>query len=121
MPNIPSPATQKNPISAPQQDQEVMSLIKRKGKPKEPPQIEKAVEQLRQVLQQSNIDPRVVVQVGDMAYRAYNDPTQYELAKDLLIKNKILTPEQLQAGSKDMILGTAMIAGKLAQKIIQGQ
>ena len=42
MPNIPSPAPQKNPISAPQQDQEVMGLIQRGGKTKNTQEIEKA-------------------------------------------------------------------------------
>jgi chaperonin GroEL (HSP60 family) len=118
-PTFPAPQ-KKSDFGASQQniDPEVMNLVKRKGKPKESPQIEKAVEQLRQVLAQNNIDPKVVVQAGDLAYKAFRDPTQYELAKDMLIKNGIMTAEEVKQGAKETILGTAMIAGKLAEKII---
>lgn len=109
-------ATQQKPL-----EKDVMEAVKNKGQPKNPPQIEKAVEQLKQVLQQNNIDPKVLVQAGEMAFKAYRDPTQFELAKDLLVKNGIMTPQEVQSGSKETILGIAMIAGKLAQKIIEGQ
>ena len=105
-------ATQQKPL-----EKDVMEAVKRKGKPSEPAQIEKAVEQLKQVLAANNIDPKVIIQAGEMAQKAWKDPTQYELAKDLLVKNKVFTSEQLQNASREFILGTAILAGKLAERI----
>jgi Spy/CpxP family protein refolding chaperone len=115
MNNLPTP--QKKPNIAEQQ--KMMDLIKRKGQPQDLPQIEKAKEQLKQILTANKIDPNTLIQAGDLAFKALRDPTMYQMALNMLIKNNILTPEQAKISSKETLLGTAMIAGKLAQKIVK--
>ena len=114
-----SPSPEKMGNVAPQQDADVMALIKRKGKPKDLPQVEKAKEQLKQFIEANNIDPQLLIQAGNLGLAGLRDPAMYQMALDMLIKNNILTPEQAQLGAKETILGTAIIAGKLAQKIVQ--
>ena len=99
-------------------NKDVMGLLKTKGRPTQLPQIEKAKEQLRQIFIQNNIDPKVVVQAGNMATQALRDPAMYQMAMDMIVKNGIMTQQEIKSASKDRVIGITILAGKLAQMLV---
>jgi hypothetical protein len=121
MPNIPSPAPQKNPISAPQQDQEVMGLIQRGGKSAQPPEVEKAKNDLRRIIKQVGIDPKRIVKAGEMAERAAKDTKLYPMAIQMAVKEGLLTADQVpkEPGVNWQLLSQGITAGRLAAQLIK--
>jgi len=120
MPNIPSPAPQKNPISAPQQDQEVMGLLQRGGKTKNTPEIEKAKNDLRRIIKQVNIDPKRIVRAGELAQQALKDPKMYQIAIQNAIKENLISQKEVQPGVIDYgLLGKGITAGRLVAEMIK--
>ena len=116
------PTPQKKPISAPQQkpiDADVMNLVKTKGKPKQTPEVEKAKEQIRQYITQNKIDPNILIQVGQLCSQALRDPTMYQMAVDMAVKNGIMTKEEVGPGTNYKLLGIGITIGKLTQQIVQ--
>ena len=121
MPNIPSPAPQKNPISAPQQDQDVMNLIKRGGKGAMPPDVEKAKNDLRRVIKQVKIDPQVIIKAGQLAEQALKDPKMYPIAIQMALKEGLLTPDQVpkEPGINYKMLAQGITAGRLTAELLK--
>jgi len=116
------PTPQKNPISAMQQkpiDADVMNLVKTKGKPNQTPEVEKAKEQIRQYITQNKIDPNILIQVGQLCSQALRDPTLYQMAVDMAVKNGIMTKEEVGTGTNYKLLGIGITIGKLTQQIVQ--
>lgn len=120
MPNIPSPAPQKKPISAPQQDQEVMGLIARGGKGKDLPAITEAKQKVDELIKKNNIDPKKVVQIGAMAFQAISDPALYPMVVQNAVKNKIISQDEVGQGIDYRLLGGLITAGKLVDQGIKG-
>jgi len=121
MPNIPSPAPQKNPISAPQQDQEVMGLIQRGGKSAQPPEVEKAKNDLRRIINQVGVDPQKIIKAGQMAERALKDPKLYPMAIQMAVKEGLLTPDQVpkEPGVNWKLLAQGITAGRLTAELVK--
>ena len=120
MPNIPSPAPQKNPISAPQQDQEVMGLIARGGKGKDLPAITEAKQKVNELIKNKRIDPKKIVQIGSMAMQAISDPALYPMVVQNAVQNKIIAQNEVGQGIDYKLLGGLITAGKLADQISKG-
>jgi len=99
-------------------DAEMMDVIKRKGKPKNPPEVEKAKEQIRQYITQNKIDPNVFIQVGNLCRQALKDPAIYQMAVDMALKNGITTKEEVGTGINYKLLGIGITIGKLTQEIV---
>ena len=120
MPNIPSPAPQKKPISAPQQDQEVMGLIARGGKGKDLPAITEAKQKVNELIKNKKIDPKKIVQIGSMAMQAISDPALYPMVVQNAVQNKIIAQNEVGQGIDYKLLGGLITAGKLADQISKG-
>jgi len=121
MPNIPSPAPQKNPISAPQQDQEVMGLIQRGGKSAQPPEVEKAKNDLRRIINQVGVDPQKIIKAGQMAEQALKNPKLYPMVIQMVIKEGLLTPDQVpkEPGINWKLLAQGITAGRLTAELVK--
>ena len=115
MPNIPVSPPQKN-LQNPNAD--VMNLIKTKGKPKHPPEVEKAKEQIKQYIVQQKINPQMLIQVGELCSRALRDPTMYQMAVDMAVKNGIMKKEELGEGTNYKLLGYGITIGKLTKELV---
>jgi hypothetical protein len=116
----PLPAPQKNPISAPQQDADVMNLIQRGGKGKELPAVEEAKKKVNELITKKKIDPKKVSQIGTMAFQAISDPALYPMVVQNAVQNKIIEPEEVGQGIDYKLLGGLITAGKLAEQIAKG-
>ena len=116
------PTPQKNPISAMQQkpiDADVMELVKNKGKPKNPPEVEKAKQQLLQVITTQKIDPQSLIQAGKMAQAALKNKEMYPMAIDMAIKQGFIKPQDVSKNGIDYkLLATGITAGKLTQQLV---
>jgi hypothetical protein len=120
MPNIPSPAPQKKGVSAPQQDADVMNLIKRGGKSAAPPNIEKAKNDLRRIIKQVGIDPKRIVKAGKMSEQAMKDRKLYPMVIQMAIKENLISPKDVQPGVIDFgLLAKGMTAGRLTEELIK--
>lgn len=121
MPNIPSPAPQKNPISAPQQDKDVLSLIKRGGKGPQPPEVEKAKNDLRRIINQVGVDPQKIIQAGKLAEEAIRNPKLYPMVIQMVVKEGLLTPEQVpkEPGINWKLLAQGITAGRLTAELVK--
>jgi len=100
-------------------NQDVMELMQGKGKPKHPPEVEKAKEQIRQYIKQYQLDTNVLIQAGKLAERGLRDPVAYQMAMDMAIKNGIAKPEDVGQGTNYKLLGMAITVGKLTEEIVQ--
>jgi hypothetical protein len=113
---------QQNPIVAPQQkpDEEVMNLIKRKGTPEKPDQIQQVKNRLLKVIQTSGADPQKIIQAGKYAEMGLKSPQMYQMALQYAVQAGILTPDQLpkEPGIDYKLLANGITAGKLTQELI---
>lgn len=111
---------QKNQVVAPQQmNQDVMQAVKRKGKPSQPPAVEKAKRELRTIFSKSGIRPETVVKAGKMAEAAIADPAMYPAVIQMALKEGLIPKEQIKSDQIDyQLLAAAVSAGKLSQMII---
>jgi len=114
----PSPEKIENPTTTPI-NQDVLNLLKNKGKATQDPVVEKAKEQLRQVITQNKINPQSLIQVGKLAAQALKDPSMYQMAVDMAVKNGIMTKEEIGPGTNYKLLGYAITAGKLTEQLVQ--
>lgn len=110
----------KNPNTAPQQmNPEVMTLLKNKGKPKQPAAVEKAKEQIRQYIIQYKLNPQTLIGAGQLAEKGLRDPVAYKMAMDMALKYKLATPQEIGEGINYRILGYAITIGKLTEQLVE--
>jgi len=114
----PAPKKIENPATAPI-NADVLNLLKTKGKPKQEPVVEKAKEQIRQYIKHYKIDPQVLIQVGKLCSQALRDPTIYQMAVDMAVKNKLMTKEEVGTGTNYKLLGYGITVGKLTEQLVQ--
>ena len=117
-----SPLQEKTDFVAPQQDDEVMSLIQRKGQAQQPeqaPEIKKAKNDLRRIIQQTGIDPQRVILAGQYAERALRDPSMYPIAIQMAIKENLISESDIEPGGINYkLLAAGITAGKLTQELL---
>jgi hypothetical protein len=114
------PTPQKNPISAPPKDAEVMNLVKNKGKTDQGDDVKKAKARILKLIKQFNIPAQKLVLAGQYAQAAIKNPKMYPVAIQMAIKEGILTPDQApKDGMPDYkLLASGVSVGKLAQMLI---
>lgn len=116
-----SPSPEKMENVAPQQDPDVMALIQRQGKPQieQTPEIKKAKNDLRRIIQQVGIDPQRIVIAGQYAERALRDPAMYPVAIQMAIKENLISERDIQPGGIDYkLLASGITAGMLTQELL---
>ena len=116
-PTSPSPQKMENLQTQPI-NKDVMDLLKTKGKPKQTPDVEKAKAQIRQYIKQYQINPQTLIQVGDLCTQALRDPSMYQMAVDMAVKNGIMTKEEIGQGTNYKLLGYGITVGKLTEEIV---
>ena len=97
---------------------EMMNVLQNKGKPNSSPNVEKAKQQLKQLIAQGKVDPKILIQFGKMAEVSLKDPTMYQMTVQMAIKSGIIKPENILPGKDYKALGMAITAGKLAEMIV---
>jgi len=116
------PLQEKTDFVAPQQDDEVMSLIQRKGQPtpvEQTPEVTKAKNDLRRVIQQVGIDPQRIILAGQYAERALRDPSMYPVAIQMAIKENLISESDIEPGGINYkLLAAGITAGKLTQELL---
>jgi len=120
-----SPLQEKMENVAPQQadqDPDVLALIQRKGqaqRPEQSPEIKKAKNDLRRIIQQTGIDPQRVILAGQYAERALRDPSMYPIAIQMAIKENLISESDIEPGGINYkLLAVGITAGKLTQELL---
>ena len=107
---------------APQQDDEMMSLIQRKGQPERPeqtPEVTKAKNDLRRVIKQVGIDPQRIILAGQYAERALRDPAMYPVAIQMAIRENLISEDDVDPNGIDYkLLANGITAGILTQELL---
>lgn len=112
-------STQKKQVAAPQQiNPEVMDVIKRKGAPKQDPQVEKAKLAIKTIAKKYNMSLEDMVQGGNMCDMALADQSLYPMVKDYVVKKGWMAPQDLKNEYDVKLLVFGSTLGKLAQMII---
>jgi hypothetical protein len=106
---------------APQQiDVEVMELVKRKGKPEQPPEVEKAKAELLKVIKDQKIDPQMLIRAGQLAEAALNDLTLYPMAVDVAIREGLIAESDVgNEGINYKLLANGITAGMMVQELME--
>ena len=117
-----SPLQEKMENAAPQKDAEMMALIERKGKPQpveQTPEVKKAKNDLRRVIQQVGIDPQRIILAGQYAERALRDPAMYPVAIQMAIQENLISESDIEPGGINYkLLAAGITAGKLTQELL---
>lgn len=116
-----SPSPEKMENTAPQQiDVEVMELVKRKGKPEQPPEVEKAKAELLKVIKDQKIDPQMLIRAGQLAEAALNDLTLYPMAVDVAIREGLIAESDVgNEGVNYKLLANGITAGMMVQELME--
>jgi hypothetical protein len=116
-----SPTPEKMENTAPQQiDAEVMELVKRKGKPEQPPEVEKAKAELLKVIKDQNIDPMKLIRAGQLAEAALSDATMYPMAVEVAIREGLISPEDVgEEGVNYKLLASGITAGMMVKELME--
>ncbi len=116
-----SPSPEKMENVAPQQiDADVMELVKRKGKPEQPPEVEKAKVELLKVIKDQNIDPPMLIRAGQIAEAALNDMSLYPLAVELAIREGLIAQSDVgDEGVNYKLLASGITAGMMVQELME--
>jgi hypothetical protein len=116
-----SPLQEKMENDAPQQiDVEVMDLVKRKGKPEKPPEVEKAKAELLKVIKDQNIDPQMLIRAGQLAEAALNDMSLYPMAVDVAIREGLIAESDVgNEGINYKLLANGITAGMMVQELME--
>lgn len=119
---ISSPAPKKNQFSkasgvTPYQ----MEIMKSVNPKTNTPEIKKAKNDLRRIIQQTGVDPQKIIQGGKYAAMAIKDPSMYQMALQMAVKDGILDPDQVPTtpGVDYALIAKAISAGKLVEELIQ--
>lgn len=117
-----SPLQEKMENVAPQQDDEMMALIQRKGQPQRPeqtPEVTKAKNDLRRVIKQVGIDPQRIILAGQYAERALREPAMYPVAIQMAIQENLISESDIEPGGINYkLLAAGITAGKLTQELL---
>ncbi len=116
-----SPSPEKMENTAPQQiDVEVMELVKRKGKPEQPPEVIKAKDELLKVIKDQKIDPMMLIRAGQLAEAALTDLTLYPMAVEVAIKEGLISPEDVgNEGINYKLLANGITAGMMTKELME--
>ena len=116
-----SPSPEKMENTAPQQiDVEVMELVKRKGKPEQPPEVEKAKAELLKVIKDQKIDPQMLIRAGQLAEAALNDLSLYPMAVDVAIREGLISEADVgNEGINYKLLANGITAGMMVQELME--
>ena len=116
-----SPSPEKMENDAPQQiDVEVMELVKRKGKPEQPPEVEKAKAELLKVIKDQKIDPQMLIRAGQLAEAALNDLSLYPMAVDVAIREGLIAESDVgNEGINYKLLANGITAGMMVQELME--
>ena len=115
-----SPSPEKMENDAPQQiDIEMIELIKRKEMPEQTPEVKKAKNDLRRIIQQTGIDPQRIIIAGQYAQRALREPAMYPVAIQMAIKENLISENDIEPGGINYkLLAAGITAGKLTQELL---
>ena len=116
-----SPSPEKMANTAPQQiDVEVMELVKRKGKPEQPPEVEKAKAELLKVIKDQKIDPQMLIRAGQLAEAALSDLSLYPMAVDVAIREGLISEADVgNEGINYKLLANGITAGMMVQELME--
>jgi hypothetical protein len=116
-----SPSPEKMENTAPQQiDVEVMELVKRKGKPEQPPEVMKAKDELLKVIKDQKIDPMMLIRAGQLAEAALTDLTLYPMAVEVAIKEGLISPADVgDEGINYKLLANGITAGMMTKELME--
>lgn len=116
-----SPSPEKMENTAPQQiDVEVMELVKRKGKPEQPPEVEKAKAELLKVIKDQKIDPQMLIRAGQLAEAALSDLSLYPMAVDVAIREGLISEADVgNEGINYKLLANGITAGMMVQELME--
>ena len=116
-----SPSPEKMENDAPQQiDVEVMELVKRKGKPEQPPEVEKAKAELLKVIKDQKIDPQMLIRAGQLAEAALSDLSLYPMAVDVAIREGLIAESDVgNEGINYKLLANGITAGMMVQELME--
>lgn len=85
------------------------------------PEMLKAKNNLRRIIQQVGIDPQRIIQAGKYAEAALQDPKMYPMAIQNAVKSGLLTQEQVPKtpGVNYKLLAQGIAAGKLTEQLVK--
>jgi hypothetical protein len=85
------------------------------------PEMLKAKNNLRRIIQQVGIDPQRIIQAGKYAETALQDPKMYPMAIQNAVKSGLLTQEQVPKtpGVDYKLLAQGIAAGKLTEQLVK--
>lgn len=101
-------------------NQDVLNLLKNKGKASQPPEVEKVKSTIAQLIQQYNVPIDLVISVGQLAKKAITDPQMYQMLVQKAVQSKLISPDQIQSGQTGMdykLIAGAITIGKLAEQL----
>jgi hypothetical protein len=99
-------------------NKDVMELVANKGKPKNPPNVEKSKAQIQQLMAQGNIRPEQLVRAGQMAMMAIQDKSTYPMLVQMAVQEGLIQPNELPPTPDYKMLAGLVSAGKIAQMIV---
>ena len=85
------------------------------------PEMLKAKNNLRRIIQQVGIDPQRIIQAGKYAEAALQNPKMYPMAIQNAVKSGLLTQEQVPKtpGVNYKLLAQGIAAGKLTEQLVK--
>ncbi len=115
-----SPRQEKMDFQPKEIDVEVMELVKRKGKPEQPPEVIKAKDELLKVIKDQKIDPMMLIRAGQLAEAALTDLTLYPMAVEVAIKEGLISPADVgDEGINYKLLENGITAGMMSKELME--
>ncbi len=115
-----SPRQEKMDFQPKEIDVEVMELVKRKGKPEQPPEVERAKTELLKVINDQKIDPMKLIRAGQLAEAALSDATLYPMAVEVAIREGLITLEDVgDEGINYKLLANGITAGMMTKELME--
>jgi hypothetical protein len=99
---------------------EMMDMIKRKGQPTRSPEVEKAKQQIKELMQQNNVNPDILIQIGKMAKQSFSRPENYQILIQQATQSGLIKQEEIKPTKNGMdlrLIAAAITIGKLAEMI----
>lgn len=82
------------------------------------PEVERAKQAVRFILNKAGVSPEVIVQAGKLADEALEDPSKTQEALQVALQEGLIEKNFIVPGHEKGLLALAATAGKLAQMII---
>lgn len=105
-----------NPNIASQQA-DVMKMVAAKGKLPQSPIVQKAKEQLKQIMTQYNIPADNLIKAGKMGEMALKDKSTYPMLIQMAVKEGLLNPADARPGFDYRLVASAITAGRIAKEL----